>query len=325
LAPIYELPSRLSLRETPYLLTMAATLATTASVWLLRNRWPAGLAIWAFYLVMLAPVSGIVHTGNHLGADRNTYVPCAAFALLVGASVIRVAEARRRGRIRPAIAALVIALVAVWIVGLGIVARVQTGVWHDSETLWRYAIQVEPTCSICKHNLAVILVQRGEQTQALALLERAIALRPDRSDFYSSYGVLLLEMGRRQDGLAALRYRITRNPGDFGARTNLGIALIEDGRLDGAIVQLEEALRAKPDSVPALDALGRALLTSGRVDEAMAMFERALAVNPTDSVGQLGMARVYLARGDRAAARAQYEMLRARDPQLAGRVEQEFR
>jgi hypothetical protein len=37
------------------------------------------------------------------------------------------------------------------------------------------------------------------------------------------------------------------------------------------------------------------------------------------------MARVYLARGDRAAARAQYEILRERDPQLAGRVEQEFR
>ena len=81
----------------------------------------------------------------------------------------------------------------------------------------------------------------------------------------------------------------------------------------------------KPDSVPALDALGRALLTDGRVDRAMAAFERALAVNPTDPVGRLGMARVHLARGDRAAARAQYEILREGDPQLAARVEQEFR
>ena len=57
----------------------------------------------------------------------------------------------------------------------------------------------------------------------------------------------------------------------------------------------------------------------------MTAFERALAVNPDDSVGRLGMARVYLARGDRAAARAQFEILRARDPNLALRVEQEFR
>jgi len=57
----------------------------------------------------------------------------------------------------------------------------------------------------------------------------------------------------------------------------------------------------------------------------MAAFERALAVDPNDSVGRLGTARVYLARGDRAAARAQFEILRARDPNLALRVEQEFR
>ena len=325
LAPIYELPYRLTLLDPPYLLSTVATLATTTAVWLLRKRWPAGLATWAFYLVMLAPVSGVVHTGNHLGADRNTYLPCAGFALLVGALVIVVAEAWRRGRLRTPIAAVAVVLIASWIVGLAAAARSQAGVWHDPETLWRYAIEVEPGCAICNHNLGVILGARGDHAQALALLEHARALRPDRSDFYSSYGVLLLEMGRRQEGLAALRYRIAQNPGDFTARTNLGIALIEEGRLADAISQLEQALRAKPDSVPALDALGRALLTDGRVDAAMAAFERALAVNPTDSVGRLGMARVFLARGDRAAARAQYEILRERDPQLAGRVEQEFR
>ena len=325
LAPIYELPSRLSLLEKPYLLSAVGSVVTTAAVWLLRKQWPAGLAIWAFYLVMLAPVSGVVHTGNHLGADRNTYLPCAGFALLVGALVVGAAEGRRRGWLGTPVAVLVVALVAGWIVGLGFATRIQTGVWRDSETLWRYALQVEPTCSICNHNLAVILGQRGDQAQALALFERALALRPDRSDFYSSYGVLLLAMGRRPDGLAALRYRIARAPSDFSARTNLGIALIEDGHLAAATALLEQALRIKPDSVPALDALGRALLTDGRVDAAMAAFERALAVNPTDSVGRLGMARVYLARGDRAAARAQFEILRARDPNLAFRVEQEFR
>src|SRR5260370_14037442 len=92
-APIYELPSRLSMLEKPYLLSAAGSVATTAVVWLLRKRWPAGLATWAFYLVMLAPVSGIVHTGNHLGADPNTYVPCAGFALLVGAPPVRAVAA----------------------------------------------------------------------------------------------------------------------------------------------------------------------------------------------------------------------------------------
>ncbi|HEX5528101.1 MAG TPA: tetratricopeptide repeat protein, partial [Methylomirabilota bacterium] len=325
LGPIYELPARLSLLDPPYLLAAIGAIGITAAVWVLRKRWPAGLAVWMFYLVMLAPVSGVVHTGNHLGADRNTYVPCAGFALLAGAGVIAAAEARRRGGLRTAVAAAGLALAGLWLAGLATAARIQTGVWHDPETLWRHGIAVDPACSICIHNLAIIVQRRGEPEASLALFQRALALRPDRSEFHGNYGLLLLQMGRREEGKAELRYRLARNPGDFSTRTNLGIALIEDGRLADAITQLEEALRAKPDSVPALDALGRALLTGGRVDEAMAAFERALAVNPTDSVGRLGMARVYLARGDRAAARAQYEILRARDPQLAGRVEQEFR
>jgi protein O-mannosyl-transferase len=325
LGPIYELPARLSLLDPPYLLAAIGTVGITAAVWLLRKRWPAGLAVWLFYLVMLAPVSGVVHTGNHLGADRNTYVPCAGFALLVGAAVIAAAEARRRGGLGTAVAVVALGLAGLWLAGLATAARIQTAVWHDPETLWRHGVGVDPACSICLHNLAIIMQHRGEPEASLALFQRALALRPDRSEFHGNYGLLLLQMGRREEGKAELRYRLARNPGDFSTRTNLAIALIEDGRLADAITQLEEALRVKPDSVPALDALGRALLTEGRVDRAMAAFERALAVSPTDSVGRLGMARVYLARGDRATARAQYEILRAQDPQLASRVEQEFR
>ena len=324
LGPIYELPAHLSLMDFPYLPSAIGAVGITAAVWLLRTRWPAGLAVWLFYLVMLAPVTGIVHTGNHLGADRNTYIPCAGFALLVGAAVAA-AGIRRRGRLGAAGAIVTFGLVGLWLAGLAMAARIQTAVWRDPETLWRRGVAVDPACSICLHNLAIIVGGRGDQEASLALFRRALALRPDRSEFHGNYGLLLLQMGHREEGRAELRYRIARSPGDFSARTNLGIALIEDGRLAEAIAQLEQALRIKPDSVPTLDTLGRALLTDGRVDAAMAAFERALAVNPTDSVGRLGMARVYLARGDRAAARAQFEMLRARDPKLALRVEQEFR
>lgn len=325
LAPIYELPARLHLLERGYLLSALGSVSITVAVWLVRRRWPAGLAIWAFYLVMLAPVSGVVHTGNHLGADRNTYLPCAGFALLVGALAMTIAGARRRGVLRTPIAAVGLALIAVWIAGLGVSAHIQSTVWQDSETLWRYAIEVEPDCAICLHNLAVILGRRGDEAQSLALFQRALALRPDRSEFHGNYGLLLLRLGRRPEGLSELRYRLAHNPRDFNTRTNLAIALIEDGATADAIVQLEQALRVKPDSVPALDALGRALLTDGKVELAMAAFERALAVNQADPVAHLGLGRAFLAKGDRTAAREQHEILRRVDPVLARQVEREFR
>ena len=325
LGPIYELPPRVNPLDLPYLLSAAGGLAITAAVWLLRRRWPAGLAIWAFYLVMLAPVVGIVHTGNHLGADRNTYVPCMGFALLVGALAMTVVLAWRRGVLRTPIVAMALSVVAIWIGGLALTARVQSSVWHDSETLWRYAIEVDPGCAICHHNLGVSLGRRGAWAEAQALLERAIALRPDQSEFHGTYGPLLIQMGRRPEGLAKLRYRLGHNPRDVNARVNLGIAFIEDGRPGEAIVEIEQALRVKPDSVPALNSLGRALLADGRVEPARAAFERALTINATDPVAHLGLARAHLARGDRAAAREQIPILDRLDPPLARMLEQEIR
>ena len=325
LGPIYELPVRANPLDPPYLLSAAGGLAITASVWLLRRRWPAGLAIWAFYLVMLAPVTGIVHTGNHLGADRNTYIPCLGFALLVGALAMAVGLARRRGLLSPPVAMAALGVVAVWIAGLALITRTQSSVWHDSETLWRYAIEVDPGCAICMHNLGVSLGRRGEFAEAQALLERAIALRPDQSEFHGNYGPLLIQMGRRSDGITRLRYRLERNPRDVNARVNLGIALVEDGRAAEAVAELEQALRVRPDSVPALTSLGRALLADGRAEPARGAFERALAIDPASPFAHLGLARAHLARGDRAAAQEQIPALERLDPQLARLLEQEMR
>jgi superkiller protein 3 len=239
--------------------------------------------------------------------------------------VVAAAAAYPRGGRRRLAAGVLIGLVTLWLTGLAIAAHRQTAIWHDPETLWARGIEVDPACSICLHNLAIVVQRRGDQDASLALFQRALALRPDRSEFHGNYGLLLLQMGRREEGKAELRHRLARNPGDFAARTNLGIALIEDGRLADAIAQIEQALRVKSDWVPALDALGRALLTDGRLDGAQAAFERALIVNPTDSIGRLGLARVARARGDRETAEKHFQLLRVQDPVLAQRVEKEFR
>jgi Flp pilus assembly protein TadD len=324
LSPVYEVPRSPSLLQAPYLASAFGVIAITAVLWVVRHRWPAGLATWAFYLVVLAPVSGLVHTGYHLGADRNTYVSCAGFAVLVGALVVVIAQARRRRALRASIAGAALTLCALWIVGLGLGARVQATVWRDPETLWRYAVEVDPTCAVCQHNLAVNVGLRGDYEEALAAFERAFALRPDRTEFRVSYGQLLMHMGRRAEGLAALRARLDESPGDLVTRRILALALMQDGRPREAIAELEIVLRGQPDSPLALDALGRAYLMQGRAEPAVATFRRAIAVSPKDPGARLGLARAHLAGGDRAAAREQIAILRGMDPGLAAQVAQEF-
>ena len=70
--------------------------------------------------------------------------------------------------------------------------------------LSEHAIEVEPACAICHHNLGTNVARRGDWIQAQALLDRAIALRPDRSEFQGTYGPILIQMGRRAEGVAAV-------------------------------------------------------------------------------------------------------------------------
>jgi tetratricopeptide (TPR) repeat protein len=325
LSPMYELPARLDPLSPRFLLPVIGLVAVTTLLALLRKRWPGGLAAWVYSAVMLLPISGVVHAGYQLAHDRYSYLSGLGFALLAGGAIAWILRATVDRRVSRPVAAGALAATALVVVALGIGSWQQIHVWRDSETLWRWGLEVDPGCAICHHNLGVILGRRGDRAEAQALLERAIALRPDRSEFQGNYGLLLIQMGRRPEGMAKLRYRLGDNPRDVNTRVNLGIALIEDGRPGEAIAEIEQALRVKPDTVTALNSLGRALLADGRVEPARAAFERALTINAADPVAHLGLARAHLARGDRAAAREQIPILDRLDPRLARMLEQEIR
>lgn len=325
LSPLYELPVRVNPLDRPFLLSAIVVLAITAAAWLTRKRWPFALAIWAFYLVMLAPVSGIVHTGYHLGADRNTYVPCAGFSLILGGIACALLRAWHARSIATPVAAAALGLGIIWIAGLGVATWSHVQIWRDSETLWRYAIEVNPDCAICHQNLGTVLARRSERVESMYHFQRALQLRPDHVEFRANLGLLYLEMGRRSEGMAEIRTALSGQPTDVEARTNLGIALIEDGHLEEAIRELRAALRLKPDHVTTLNALGRALLADGQADRATMAFTRAVSIVPDSPVSRVGLARALRAQGNVAAAREQLRVVRTLDPSLADAVEPEFR
>ena len=81
LSNLYEVPFRGDPFDAHYLLSAAAVVAITAAVWRLRQRWPALLAAWLCYAILLFPVSGIAHGGGQIVADRYSYLPCLGLAI----------------------------------------------------------------------------------------------------------------------------------------------------------------------------------------------------------------------------------------------------
>jgi hypothetical protein len=87
LAPLYELSRQLDPLEPRFIAAYAGVVSLTAVLVLMRTRWPAALAAWIAYGLLLAPVAGLVHTGVQLVADRYSYLPTLGAALLFGGAV----------------------------------------------------------------------------------------------------------------------------------------------------------------------------------------------------------------------------------------------
>ncbi len=101
LIPLYELPLEVRLLAPRFLIPALAFVAVTALLWALRRVFPAGLAAWTLSVLMLLPISGIVHSGHQLAHDRYSYLSGLGFAALAGGGLARLLDARSRGRVSP--------------------------------------------------------------------------------------------------------------------------------------------------------------------------------------------------------------------------------
>jgi hypothetical protein len=246
LSPLYPVPARVTLLARPFLLSALAVGLVTVALWLLRRRWPAGLAAWVGYSLLLAPVSGLVHYGPHIAADRNSYLSCLGWALLVGAAVVAVTRAMATGALRPAYARLAFVAAAVWILGLAMLTVLQIPVWHDAEALWQYAVDTDPTCEICLTNLGTALERCGEPGPAIEHFRAALAINPDSVLARRNLGLTLLQAGRPAEASVEFRRLIERAPEDAALRRYLDAALLAERSPTEAAHQLGTDIRPAP-------------------------------------------------------------------------------
>jgi Flp pilus assembly protein TadD len=109
----------------------------------------------------------------------------------------------------------VMAAAAALVLFLGAEAWAQSKVWRDTETLWRRASSIDPSCMVCQNNL----------------------------------GNLLLDQDRLGESETAFRASVTARPESAGPRNNLGAVLVRRGRFDEAAAQFREAMRLAPDRI----------------------------------------------------------------------------
>ena len=150
LIALYPLPRELNWLAPPFSLSILATLAISAGLFLLRRRWPGLLAAWLSYLVILAPNSGIIRISDQIAADRYSYMSMLGLVMLAAAGFCRLWRMSSRWRPGAAIGIIAIGLGA--LLGLTAMTRNQCRTWLDSEALWAHALTHGANSSFVAHN-----------------------------------------------------------------------------------------------------------------------------------------------------------------------------
>ncbi|MGH7770596.1 MAG: tetratricopeptide repeat protein, partial [Candidatus Binatia bacterium] len=309
LSPLYELPSQFNPWEWHFVLSGAAVLAITVVLVMARRRWPAGLAAWACYVIILLPILGIAQSGPQIVADRYSYLACLGWAMLAGGAVFH--GWRVNGRIHRQLFVPAAGLGALILIGLGFMTWQQTQIWHDSETLWRYALAVAERShfksSVAHYNLGKIVGSQGNLTEAIEHYRQALVIDPGYAKAHNNLGNALFVRGELTEAIEHYRQALRVDPAHAKAHYNLGAALAKGGNLAEATEHFRQAVRIDPDYGKAHHTLGVVLARQGDLEEAIGHFRQAVRIQSDSAEAHQSLGQALALQGNREEAVEHYQ------------------
>lgn len=294
LSPVYGLSASSRDLGSVLLVYAALPVALTLALAALARRWPAGLAAWAYYLLMLLPAHGSVDTWS-VTNDRYSYLASLAWSALAAGGLFWAWSARGVRRVLVAASALAV------LVMLSALTRAQCAAWHDTIALWSRAVTADSHSPLPYLGLGRAYRERGDADASRAALVDGLRLFPNNARMRRE---LAVSLGGGDRAEAA-------------SRVYLGAALLARGDYAGAVAPLEEAVRLDPSSDPAQLDLGNAYAQIGRLADALARYETVLRRDPRSAEAHYDASLCLTQLGRRAQAAAHLSRARALDPRLA--------
>lgn len=272
LAVIYPLPHKIPVMQG----LISGLLLLGISIMVSRYRKGHRYLItgWAWYLITLLPVIGIVQVGLQSMADRYTYTTQIGLYIMIAWGIADWLEHYQYKYAIGSFAGIIV------ITALTVGTWMQLTYWKDSITLFSHAAHSVDNNNIAYRILGNNYAKNGDVPAAIASLGEAVKIEPDDPIAHVDLGVALVEQKRYDEAMYHYRTAIALNPQNDNAHYNLGVLLAYNNRYEDAIGNYMQALRINPAKKGARANIGAALFHLGKFDEAIHNFQEELKIDP---------------------------------------------
>jgi protein O-mannosyl-transferase len=256
---------------------------------------------WFWFLITLAPMSGVVQIGPHAMADRYAYIPLLGIFVIFTWGAVEVIQ--RCNVPLPVTATCALAI----LLALGFGLHRQVGFWSDNVRLWTHTLQITEGNFTAEENLAMALIAQGKPLEALPHFQQAQLLRPGdplAALNLATYQQMLGHYRAALQGYASVVQFAGASPSLLAtAHTNGGYAHLSLKEYDNARQDFEAALRLQPANSAAYRGLGLVAQRTGDLAQAIANYRRSIELQPSP-IAYLLLARALEKSGQTEAARA---------------------
>jgi len=300
LSPLYALQSTVNPWAMSLIMGYGVVLAIALVALARRRRWPGLPAVWIAYVVALLPVLGIFQNGPQITADRYSYLAGLGWATLAGGGLLSWSGTAGKSKSEPLSTPLVAATVIV--VTLGVLTWQQVQVWHDSATLWSYAVSANPDSSVAHGKVGDEMAIQGKLAEAIDHYREVIRLKPDDAEGETNLGAMLVRLGKPAGAIEHFQRALRLRPDLAAAEHDWAMALESQNKVNEAIEHLRQALRLKPDFAEAHTSWGLTLARRGNLAEALEHFQQAVRLRPDNADARTNLGAALLQQGKPAEA-----------------------
>jgi protein O-mannosyl-transferase len=246
----------------------------SAIAWSVRKQLPGVLVGWAFFVICIFPLAGLVQLADRQYADRYMYIPIVGLLMAMVSIVFFVAE---RLLPRPFSTQLIACLGTAMLLSYVGFGCVQTGYFKNSRTAFRRALDVSgPNDFICC-NLGLALMDEGEHQAALDRFEEALRVNP-RSDLALELASRCYElMGLPQRAIKSLELAVSLNPQRGALVGQLASLHFDQGNVQAAEQLARRSLEIDPQVETGWLVVGQLAMLKQNCGQAVEALRRAAA------------------------------------------------